>query len=249
MQDQTLRSVGEMLLFVPGATPGTGEANRDQFTLRGNNTTADMFIDGVRDDAQYFRDFYNIDRIEVLKGPNAMIFGRGGGGGVVNRVLKRPSFTDHRELIAGSSSEGGVRLAGDLDHTAGGSLGLRLNGLFEDGRSFRHHVKLRRYGINPTAAVLLSDRARLDLSYEYFHDRRTADRGVPADFDRPLKGYDKTFFGDPRRQRLARRRPRRQCDVRSRSGRRLQPSRPRQPDPLRQILRQCVRDQPRRSVE
>ena len=58
-----------MLYFVPGATPGTGEANRDQFTLRGNNTTADLFIDGIRDDAQYFRDFYNVERIEVLKGP------------------------------------------------------------------------------------------------------------------------------------------------------------------------------------
>ncbi len=81
IEDQQLRSVSEMLYFVPGATPGTGESNRDQFTLRGNNTTADFFIDGLRDDVQYFRDFYNVERVEVLKGPNAMIFGRGGGGG------------------------------------------------------------------------------------------------------------------------------------------------------------------------
>jgi catecholate siderophore receptor len=87
IEDQSIRSVAELLTLCPGATPGTGESNRDQFTLRGNNSTADFFIDGVRDDAQYFRDFYNVDRVEVLKGPNAMIFGRGGGGGVVNRVL------------------------------------------------------------------------------------------------------------------------------------------------------------------
>ena len=64
--------------------------------LRGNTSTADFFIDGVRDDVQYFRDFYNVDRVEVLKGPNAMIFGRGGGGGIVNRVLKRPSLDAYR---------------------------------------------------------------------------------------------------------------------------------------------------------
>src|ERR671916_587878 len=86
IEDQQLRSIAEALYFVPGATPGTGESNRDQITLRGNNTTADFFIDGIRDDVQYFRDFYNVERVEVLKGPNAMIFGRGGGGGVVNRV-------------------------------------------------------------------------------------------------------------------------------------------------------------------
>ena len=59
--------------------------------LRGNSSTADFFVDGVRDDVQYFRDLYNLERVEVLKGPNAMIFGRGGGGGIVNRVIKRPA--------------------------------------------------------------------------------------------------------------------------------------------------------------
>ena len=86
-------SVGRRLAqFRPRRLHGSGEGNRDQIVLRGNSSTADFFVDGVRDDVQYFRDFYNVDRVEVLKGPNAMIFGRGGGGGMVNRVLKRPSF-------------------------------------------------------------------------------------------------------------------------------------------------------------
>ena len=93
IEDQELRSIADVLMFVPGATPGTGEGNRDQITLRGNNTTADFFVDGIRDDVQYFRDLYNVDRVEVLKGPNAMIFGRGGGGGIVNRVTKRSAST------------------------------------------------------------------------------------------------------------------------------------------------------------
>lgn len=204
VEDQQLRSIADVMYFVPGATPGTGESNRDQITLRGNNTTADFFVDGIRDDVQYFRDFYNIDRIEILKGPNAMIFGRGGGGGVVNRVTKRSALGTYRQLIAAGDSYGGVRLTGDIDQPLGDSVGLRVNGMYENGDSFRRHVDLKRYGISPTVGILAGPDTRIDLSYEYLHDRRTTDRGVPAltdgdpaTIDEPLDGFDKTFFGDP----------------------------------------------------
>jgi catecholate siderophore receptor len=197
IEDQAIRSVAELLTFVPGATPGTGESNRDTFTLRGNSTTADFFIDGVRDDVQYFRDFYNVDRVEVIKGPNAMIFGRGGGGGIVNRVMKRPTFGEYREALTSTDSFGGLRLTGDFDHALGSGLAFRVNGLFEDGNSFRHHVDLERYGVNPMVAFQAGPSTRIDVGYEYFHDRRTADRGVPSSAGEPLEGFDRTFFGDP----------------------------------------------------
>ena len=63
-------------------TTHQGENNRDQVIIRGNSSSADFFVNGVRDDVQYYRDLYNLDRVEALKGPNAMIFGRGGAGGV-----------------------------------------------------------------------------------------------------------------------------------------------------------------------
>ncbi len=197
VEDQALRSVSELLYFVPGATPGTGEANRDQFTLRGNNTTADLFVDGIRDDAQYFRDFYNVDRVEVLKGPNAMIFGRGGGGGVVNRVMKRSTLGTFREGLLSSDSYGTVRAAADVDQPLGGGVGLRVNAVYEDGDSFRRHVDLERYGINPTIGFQGGTGTRIDLGYEYFHDRRTTDRGIPSFLGKPVEGFDRTFFGDP----------------------------------------------------
>ncbi|WP_431854011.1 TonB-dependent receptor [Allosphingosinicella sp.] len=196
IEDQALRSIADVLTYVPGATPGTGESNRDQISLRGNNTTADFFLDGIRDDAQYFRDLYNADRIEVLRGPNAMIFGRGGGGGVVNRVTKRASGRDYREFALSGDTEGGWRLTGDVDQTLGTGLGLRVNAVYENGESFRRGVELERYGLNPTLGATLGD-TRLDLAYEYFHDRRTTDRGVPAFGDGPLEGHDEIFFGDP----------------------------------------------------
>jgi catecholate siderophore receptor len=207
IEDQAIRSVAELLTFVPGATPGTGESNRDQITLRGNNTTADFFVDGIRDDVQYFRDFYNVDRVEILKGPNAMIFGRGGGGGVVNRVMKRSSLGPYREALLSGDSFGGFRLTGDFDQPLGKGVGVRLNAMYENGDSFRRHVDLKRYAINPTAGVLIGPNTRVDLGYEILHDRRTTDRGVPSDARagagtvanpiEPLKGSNRTFFGDP----------------------------------------------------
>jgi catecholate siderophore receptor len=197
IEDQALRSISDILLFVPGATPGTGESNRDQMTLRGNNTTADFFRDGIRDDVQYFRDLYNSDRVEVLRGPNAMIFGRGGGGGVVNRVTKRSTLNPYRQFLAAADSSGGVRLTADVDQPLSPGLGLRVNGLYENGESFRRHVDLKRFAVNPAIGILAGPDTRIDLSYEYLRDRRTADRGVPSLNGKPLEGHNRTFFGDP----------------------------------------------------
>jgi catecholate siderophore receptor len=197
IEDQQLRSVADLLNFVPGASYGSGEGNRDQIVLRGNASTADFFVDGVRDDVQYFRDFYNVDRVEVLKGPNAMIFGRGGGGGIINRVLKRPTFAASRALTGSADNWGGLRFTGDVDQPLSSTFGVRINGVAEDSDSFRRHVELKRYGVNPTVALLAGPDTRIDLSYEYFHDRRTADRGVPADGNEPIRGFTRTFFGDP----------------------------------------------------
>jgi len=195
--DQQLRSIGDLLLFVPGASYNSGEGNRDTLVLRGNSSTADFFLDGIRDDVQYFRDFYNVDRVEVLKGPNAMIFGRGGGGGIVNRVMKRSSLNPYRSVLGSGDGFGGVRVAGDFDQPLAEGIGVRLNAMYENGDSFRRHVDLKRYGINPTAGIQVGTNTRLDLSYEHFHDRRTADRGVPSLGGEPIEGFDRTFFGDP----------------------------------------------------
>ena len=197
IEDQQLRSIAELLYFVPGATPGTGESNRDQITLRGNNTTADFFVDGIRDDVQYFRDLYNVERVEVLRGPNAMIFGRGGGGGVVNRVIKRSSLTQFRDLAISGDSWGGVRVTADVDQPITAAAGFRFNGMYENGESFRRHVELERWGLNPTFGVLAGPNTRIDVGFEHLHDRRTTDRGIPSQGGRPVEGFDRTFFGDP----------------------------------------------------
>src|SRR5204862_7979208 len=97
MTDQMMMSVGDVVRYVPGITAIQGENNRDQVVIRGNSSSADFFRDGVRDDVQYYRDLYNVDRVEALKGSNALAFGRGGGGGAINRVLKEAGFTPLRD--------------------------------------------------------------------------------------------------------------------------------------------------------
>ncbi len=81
MKDQAMQSLSDVFRYVPGVLTHQGEGNRDQIILRGNSTTADFYVNGVRDDAQIFRDLYNLERVEILKGPGGMIFGRGGAGG------------------------------------------------------------------------------------------------------------------------------------------------------------------------
>ena len=197
IEDQQLRSVADLLNFVPGASYGSGEGNRDQIVLRGNSSTADFFVDGVRDDVQYFRDFYNVDRVEVLKGPNAMIFGRGGGGGIVNRVLKRPTFARGGSITASTDNWGRFASPAMSISPYRRASGFASPACMRISDSFRHHVDLKRWGLNPTLAVLAGPDTRIDFSYEHFHDRRTADRGVPADGDEPIRGFTRTFFGDP----------------------------------------------------
>ena len=98
IQDQSMQSLMDVARYVPGAGMAQGEGNRDTIILRGNSSTSDFFLDGVRDDVEYYRDLYNLDRVEILKGPNAMIFGRGGAGGVVNRVSRQANWEPVREI-------------------------------------------------------------------------------------------------------------------------------------------------------
>jgi catecholate siderophore receptor len=197
IEDQSMRSMADVVRYVPGVSMGQGEGHRDAPTLRGNSSTADFFIDGVRDDLQYFRDLYNSERIEVLKGPNAMIFGRGGGGGVINRVAKRADGEARRELELQAGTDDLKRISGDVGQSLTDAFAVRLNAMYEDSDSYRDFVEVERYGINPTASLTFSESTRLHFGYEYFSDYRTVDRGVPSLNGRPVDIDESKFFGNP----------------------------------------------------
>lgn len=207
IRDQNMLSMGDVVRYVPGVGISQGEGNRDAVIFRGNNSTGDFYVDGLRDDVQYFRDLYNIDRVEVLKGSNGMIFGRGGAGGVINRVTKEANWTPLTEIVAQYGSFSQKRVAVDISRAINDVIAFRLNAVYEHSNSFRDGVELERGGVNPTFTIKPSAQTKIVLGGEYFTDNRVGDRGVPSfgtvsgvvDSGRPAETHRSTFFGDPNR--------------------------------------------------
>ena len=197
LNDQMLTTIGDVVRYQPGITAHQGENNRDQIIIRGQSSSADFFVNGVRDDVQYLRDTYNLESVEVIRGPNALVFGRGGGGGVLNRVTKEASFAPSREITVQGGSFADLRAAADINQPINDKFAFRVNGLAERSNSFRDFVKFRRYGIAPTFTFTPSNDTRLTFAYEFFRDQRTADRGITSFQSKPADVPISTYYGNP----------------------------------------------------
>ncbi len=195
--DQSMQSMADVVRYLPGISMALGEGHRDAPTIRGNSTTADFFVDGVRDDAQYLRDLYNVERVEALMGANAMTFGRGGGGGVLNRVTKTAQWAPRRAITLEGGSFDHKRSTVDLGQGIGGSATARINAMYERSGGFRDASRLQREAVNPTLAVRVGRGTVLRFGYEYLHDDRNVDRGVPSYQGRIAQTPVTTFFGNP----------------------------------------------------
>lgn len=196
-QDQAMQTMADVVRYVPGVGMAQGEGHRDAPIFRGNTSTSDFFVDGLRDDVQYFRDLYSIERVEVLKGPNAMIFGRGGVGGVINRVTRKADGQEHGELNLSVGSWDHKRVSIDAGEVISPTASARVTGVYEDSDSYRNGMTLERYGINPTLLLNTGPRTTVLLGFEYFNDERVTDRGGPSFQGKPFAAPRSTFFGDP----------------------------------------------------
>jgi catecholate siderophore receptor len=200
IKDQSLLGLKDAIQYSPGVMAGQGEGNRDSIWLRGNQSTSDLFVDGVRDDVQYYRDLYNIDRVEVLMGPNGMIFGRGGVGGVINRVVKEATWENKNEIKIQGGAYDHKRSSVDLNNRIDETLAVRVNAMIEDSGSFRQGVESERKAINPTFTFKPSDKTKVIVGMEYFNDKRTSDRGIPSVsnglLSSPYSTSRSTFFGN-----------------------------------------------------
>ena len=180
IQDQSTHSITDLSRYVPGVAVHQGEGNRDELVIRGVDSSANFFVNGFRDDVQYYRDIYNTQSIEVLKGPSALVFGRGAGGGVVNRTLKEADGTRIYTAIVQTGSYGDRRVTLDAGQAMNENVAVRLNAFYEGSDTFRDFGRLERYGFNPTVTLKPDDDTKVKLSYEYYHDREVADRGNPS---------------------------------------------------------------------
>lgn len=197
--EQGITSIGDIIDYTAGVNTSQGEGHRDAVVFRGVRSTADFFLDGNRDDVQYYRGLYNVEQIEIVRGPNALLFGRGGTGGVLNRVSKKAKtnqqFAGYKSTL---NSFGGFGIEVDYNTSSSDISAFRINAMYESLENHRDFFDGERFGFNPTARFELSPDTTLDLSYEYADHERFIDRGIPTGADgRPAEAFEDTVFADP----------------------------------------------------
>ena len=195
LQDQRALSLQDALKNVPGVGFSHGDGQRDQVTIRGFTAIADQFVDGFRDDGLYFRDLSNVERIEVVKGPAAVLYGRGSSGGLINRVTKKPDVNIASAAVSAGSFDAyrGELDIGQFDERSG--VGFRLTGAYEDDDSFRSQQFLKRVALAPSFVLGQGKDTTLLAQADYLRDRRVTDFGIPAINGRPVDVPRSTYYG------------------------------------------------------
>lgn len=189
--------LGDIVRYTPGVNTSQGEGHRDSIVFRGVRSTADFYVDGLRDDVQYYRSLYNVEQVEILRGPNALLFGRGGTGGIINRVSKKAMVDDEfGSFMMGTDTFGSLDIAADYNTALGSNSALRLNVHMDQLENHRDFYDGNRYGFNPTLRFELSESATLDLSYEHANHERFIDRGIPTMNGEPVEALKDIVFGD-----------------------------------------------------
>ncbi|WP_404994964.1 TonB-dependent receptor [Cupriavidus pauculus] len=195
MQDQHATSVQDALKNVPGVSFSSGDGQRDQVSIRGFSAIADQFVDGIRDDALYFRDLSNVDRIEVIKGPAAVLYGRGSSGGLINRVTKKPGI-DVTDFALSYGMWADRRVEGDVGRTFGdGAAAFRITAAHEEANSYRSQQFLNRTAVAPSLELRLAPQTTVLLQADWLEDRRVTDFGIPAYRGRPVAVDPSTYYG------------------------------------------------------
>jgi catecholate siderophore receptor len=196
--EQGITSIADIIDYTAGVNTSQGEGHRDSVVFRGVRSTADFYLDGNRDDVQYYRGLYNVEQIEILRGPNALLFGRGGTGGVINRVSKKAKtdqqFTGFKSTL---NTFGGFGLELDHNFSSSDTSAFRINAMYESLENHRDFFDGDSIGFNPKARFELSADTTLDLSYEYADHERFIDRGIPTGDDgQPVEAFEEIVFGD-----------------------------------------------------
>ena len=195
IKNQGFREIGDIIRYTPGVNTSQGEGHRDAVVFRGVRSTADFYQDGIRDDVQYYRSLYNVEQLEILRGPNALLFGRGGTGGLINRVTKKAEIGEaFGSFDVGADSFGAADIAVDANFATSENTAVRLNLHTDSLANHRDFYEGERYGINPTVKIQAGD-TTVDLSYEYADHERFIDRGIPTANNTPVESLKDVVFG------------------------------------------------------
>ncbi|MFZ5474220.1 MAG: TonB-dependent receptor, partial [Pseudomonadota bacterium] len=204
MEEQQVGSLREALRNVSGLTFNAAEGGRsgDNMMLRGFYTFGDMYLDGIRDTAQYNRETFNLEQVDVLRGSAAMLFGRGQAGGVINQVSKTPLLTDRHKLTGSLGTDAYGEATGDFNKRLGRTSAIRVNVMQRDEGSWRSNPvtgaepDLHRAGLAASLGLGLSTDDELIVSHVHTRTRDNPDYGVPFDSatKRPTRKYPADYF-------------------------------------------------------
>jgi catecholate siderophore receptor len=198
MQSQGATSLASALRNVPGLTIGGAEGGQigTNINLNGFSARTDIFLDGARDRAQYYRDTFALDAVEVLMGPSSMLFGRGSTGGVINQVSKRPSLTPAGEVSLSASTTGLVRSTLDINRPLSETSAFRIEAMGQQGdASTRDQTKLKDFGLNAAVKFGINTPTQVTLSALVQHNRDMPDYGVSPLNGRPVNVDRNTAYG------------------------------------------------------
>ncbi|HUQ50532.1 MAG TPA: TonB-dependent siderophore receptor [Terriglobales bacterium] len=199
LRAQAAVSMQDAVRNVSGVSVHLGEGRRDQVLIRGFSAQNDNLVDGVRDDAPYYRDLSSLERIEVIKGPAAVLYGRGSSGGIVNRITKKPEVEGlAAEISTMIGSYGSKRFTTDLSAPVFHSgLLFRVTGAYEDSGSFRDTYYLNRYDVAPSLLWKPSSKSQVLYQMERLDDDRRPDRGIPSVNGVPAGVRVREYYGYP----------------------------------------------------
>ena len=199
MDEQQANTLRDALRNVTGISITSSEAGGSQgdgFTLRGFSARNDMYLDGVRDQGTYFRDTFNIQNVEVLKGPASIYFGRGSTGGIINQVSKAPQLEGFYDGILSAGSGAFFRGTTDINQPLSPTIALRLNAMVQRGDIVdRDHVKVSRQGVAPTLTLGLGTPTQMNFSYFFQHEDNIPDNGFPFFHGEPVRVDRGTWYG------------------------------------------------------
>jgi len=198
MQSQGATSFQQAIRNVPGITIGAAEGGTigNNININGFSARTDLYIDGMRDRGQYYRDIFALEQIEVLMGPSSMLFGRGSTGGVINQVMKKATKDKKIELQASGTTNGLTRFTADVNQPMDEDQAARVNMMFQRGKaSTRDQTNLMDFGIAPTVTLGMNGPTKVTLSALFQHNYDQVDYGIPPYNGVPLSVPRNTAYG------------------------------------------------------
>lgn len=186
MSDQSASSLQDVLQNSPGITFAAGEGGRaggDLPVIRGQNAASSLFLDGMRDASMQARDTFNLEQVEIIKGPDSVYSGRGGAGGSINLVSKAPKAKDATEVTGQIGTDRNYRGSVDSNWRLGEKSAFRLNvmGTKGDVPGRDRAVNFERWGVAPSLMLGMGTPTRITLSYYHYQNDSMPDYSIPYD--------------------------------------------------------------------